>query len=702
MVPFFVHVRRFADLSRGWGIGEETFEFWSWVARQYRLFGEVLELAIRHGFRVPALPLPQTSTPTVPPTPEVLVSAVNPLHLLHPPAFYFYAAATCTMERKARFDAALASEQETGSVALAGAPGFANEKGVDHAALIIDLLTKAAALGGPGAAGVGLELYDAYRVADTYVQAGKYADGARYLADIVGKFPAWGPITRELQALQLQCVRETGDREVNAALVVQMLAPGWFRNRAKLVKELNTLMEGAAPAEPIVVDMPQRQGLLDARTGFRIAEAQAGTPLAFQVQVASSVDLAELPVTSLRIVFSDEREITLSPGGEAFVDVGDMGAQGNASGKAALAFGEGSRLVVTGKISAGEDAESLEVTDVIACIGANGWAIDVGLKPDALTAWTTKAGSYAPLTGLHPAVEITPRLPSVDIALSHPSSAYVGEDFPVSASVTADADAQLVVTAVCGEDALRLSHGSDSADGCLTLDLKAGESTEVFRIVSPRAGECNVTFSVGDASETAVLAVVPPFRVSPSIRNIGPQAVVSAALKLGGQRAVQVKGITALGEGKVDDSLAAESFPQSELFVPTPADSSLDTGHGVRAVCALHARRQGRAGAQGRVAPCARGRPARAERLERRQPLPVCARGRGRQRHHDGHRAAADPRAAARLVPDGRGEPAGERAAQRAVQPAAERAQLAPERERVGHRQRRDQRALRVGWPARR
>ena len=29
-----IHIRRFSDFSRGWGIGEETFEFWSWIARQ--------------------------------------------------------------------------------------------------------------------------------------------------------------------------------------------------------------------------------------------------------------------------------------------------------------------------------------------------------------------------------------------------------------------------------------------------------------------------------------------------------------------------------------------------------------------------------------------------------------------------------------------------------------------------------------------
>ena len=28
------HMRKFADFSRGWGIGEETYEFWSWLARQ--------------------------------------------------------------------------------------------------------------------------------------------------------------------------------------------------------------------------------------------------------------------------------------------------------------------------------------------------------------------------------------------------------------------------------------------------------------------------------------------------------------------------------------------------------------------------------------------------------------------------------------------------------------------------------------------
>ncbi|KAG5341519.1 hypothetical protein C0989_009880 [Termitomyces sp. Mn162] len=44
------HIRIFCDFSRGWGIGEETFEYWSWIARQYRVLAELLEQVTTPGF----------------------------------------------------------------------------------------------------------------------------------------------------------------------------------------------------------------------------------------------------------------------------------------------------------------------------------------------------------------------------------------------------------------------------------------------------------------------------------------------------------------------------------------------------------------------------------------------------------------------------------------------------------------------------
>jgi len=152
--PFFVHVKRYGDLSRGWGIGEETFEFWSWIARQYRIFAELLEMAHEAGVQLPTLPLPVfpiAGPPTGPPTPEhwsTPVSSTNPIHALQQPAFYYYTAATCSAQRKKRYEEALELEEEQAGSEAGGyvstAPGFANEKKVDHAGLVVEVSSPSA------------------------------------------------------------------------------------------------------------------------------------------------------------------------------------------------------------------------------------------------------------------------------------------------------------------------------------------------------------------------------------------------------------------------------------------------------------------------------------------------------------------------------------------------------------------------------
>lgn len=71
------------------------------------------------------------------------VSSMNPLQILQQPAYYYYAAADCTIQRKERFDEAVALEEDAkesqagGHIAMA--PGFANEKKVDHHELAIEV-----------------------------------------------------------------------------------------------------------------------------------------------------------------------------------------------------------------------------------------------------------------------------------------------------------------------------------------------------------------------------------------------------------------------------------------------------------------------------------------------------------------------------------------------------------------------------------
>ena len=118
LATFNQHVQKFAELSRGWGIGEETFEFWSWMAKAYRIFGELVELALRAGYKlpIPAIPTSRdgaiistvTSGTTPPLEPKTL--GTSPANVLQHPGYYFYTAANCTQRRYDRFLSVLEQE----------------------------------------------------------------------------------------------------------------------------------------------------------------------------------------------------------------------------------------------------------------------------------------------------------------------------------------------------------------------------------------------------------------------------------------------------------------------------------------------------------------------------------------------------------------------------------------------------------------
>lgn len=133
-----MHMRKFADFSRGWGIGEETFEFWSWLARQcvysgcgsfpanqffrHRVFAELLEQGTRSTLKIPTyLPASSSAASTV--VSQAMDSqrsavemeslrslGLNPTQALMHPGFYYYMAARCTENRRLRFLRALEND----------------------------------------------------------------------------------------------------------------------------------------------------------------------------------------------------------------------------------------------------------------------------------------------------------------------------------------------------------------------------------------------------------------------------------------------------------------------------------------------------------------------------------------------------------------------------------------------------------------
>ncbi len=99
-------------MSISWGIGEETFEYWSWVARQYRAFAELLDQASRSGLQLPVGSVSQMQGIS-PSNPSVLTVSnaeqppaaigLNPLNSLQHAGYFYYTAATSTRRRLERF-----------------------------------------------------------------------------------------------------------------------------------------------------------------------------------------------------------------------------------------------------------------------------------------------------------------------------------------------------------------------------------------------------------------------------------------------------------------------------------------------------------------------------------------------------------------------------------------------------------------------
>ncbi|CAK9782300.1 hypothetical protein CC85DRAFT_114458 [Cutaneotrichosporon oleaginosum] len=571
LVPFYVHVRRFADLSRGWGIGEDTFEFWSWLARQYRIFGEVLELALAHGFVLPPLPAPGYPSPptgnVLPPSAEEMntpTSSANALHVLQPPAFYFYTAATCTLERKARYAAAAAAERAAGS-SLAATPGFANEKSVDHAALAVELLGKASAAGDPG-----LAMYAALRMAQVQAEAGLFAAAGKTLAALaeMDEDRQWAELAAQRRALWLECARATGDVDTAVRLLASLPSQ-------EAEDDLLGLLATTKPAssDPIVSSAQ----VVALTAGFRASKAATGSTVPFQLVLAPSAYISNLTFSRLRVSLSDGTEIVVTHGGSGR-DLSLGAISGTAEVAAPLAFPSAEPLVLTGTVSS--DGE-LEVLGADLTLAQDGWTLLWRLEPSPLVSWRAGGRSFLPSSGVFPSVTFAPPPHAISLEVQPPSVGFVGESVPVTIRV-ASTDARalqlsLSVLLQPGEesDGSTLAYGEER--GALLKDIPLalvdGAAEAVVHLVSPAAENKMLDVSListangveQEMTHTAVVSVIEPFSLSISTQPVKAGALLAATLSVRGPRGVVVEGMELVAEGAevASSSLGSVAWPQT-------------------------------------------------------------------------------------------------------------------------------------------
>ncbi|KAA1114414.1 hypothetical protein PGT21_007995 [Puccinia graminis f. sp. tritici] len=159
MYQFNKHINKFRELCNGWGIGDETYEFWAWLSKQYTVLADLVDIGCRNGMRLPNLcppPIPvsekaRTSSPVLSESRLLGGGAVNLTGVLVHPGFYYFYGAQCAVERRNKFQASEAAEEEMRSIAeskgeagsFQPSPALSHERKIHHGELIISLYTKA-------------------------------------------------------------------------------------------------------------------------------------------------------------------------------------------------------------------------------------------------------------------------------------------------------------------------------------------------------------------------------------------------------------------------------------------------------------------------------------------------------------------------------------------------------------------------------
>ncbi|KAG6837812.1 hypothetical protein H0H93_016180 [Arthromyces matolae] len=434
------HVRIFSDFSRGWGIGEETYEYWSWIARQYRVVSELLEQGSRSTLTIPVhrpnLQILLNTNSTAGngrnytangfETETLRSLGINPSHALQHAGFYYLMAAKCTETRRARFLATL--ELEGSQPTPSSSPGFTNERKVDHLALILELYTKAYELfkkhivvNPHSPTQSRLTLWIAYRIAQTYYQSAKYDMAIRFFERIatIYRREGWDALLQPLLSTWYACAREVGDIELSIKLMIEMMghSPANPEEADSLGEDLLAILKVTTSA---------------LETTYYILKGRQSTVPSTDEPLIVNIPESR-PICHISASSEDQREVD-----------------------AILRWEPGGCFIFSGNVSC-ESPTTIRIDKLVWTLAEEKWTIDVAVDFDTSrqtlsTRWlaSTEPRRFLPIRPENPSSlrqdicfpasassnSVRYRSHELDVVLSHESPAYLNEEFPITISIS--------------------------------------------------------------------------------------------------------------------------------------------------------------------------------------------------------------------------------------------------------------------------
>ncbi len=300
--------------------------------KQYRMFGELVESATRsaQGSPLPPFILP-THAPPLPskllhpdamakfsdgrggvnPPPGLLLPNANavavsilPAGILQPPGAYFYLAALCTVERRARFlkiassSSSFLSEEDN-----AESSPLAHEREVDHTAQLTENLTKSYDAF-KRARSHRSALFVAARIATAYFDGGLDEMALKFLERILKSYKK--DEVKEVRKALVRVASEAAVRVGDGASVVRLLSESLdTENDSAVVEGLRTFLrqwDGKRPKVQVEKGEEEEKAVtitgaewLQADTVFPASEVDFGAAVPFQLSLRnmSAFDLRD-------------------------------------------------------------------------------------------------------------------------------------------------------------------------------------------------------------------------------------------------------------------------------------------------------------------------------------------------------------------------------------------------------------------------
>ncbi|KAI9203606.1 Gryzun, putative trafficking through golgi-domain-containing protein [Polychytrium aggregatum] len=318
-------------------VGGGTHEYWSWVSKQYRIFGELIELATSKS-RL-SLPYPPPGTlgnggaaallntvanngmnvltgGEIPATSFSAFSMTNPANFVQHAGYYYYMSAKAAEEAWRKFkEIAEVIEDPSGhdvfsksTLDLIGQDylnsSLEQGKAVDHGALTIELFTKSYEQFRKQKSG-RITLFLAAEIARVYERNSQYEMALKFYERIGKTYrkEKWNFILKSILESTVRCASELALWDIVLDALVELMSESVLPHENGRIDVLNQLLTvlnygslipgsptGAHPDVSIrkIVDMDQMNAFIQCSVQFKKTEAYAGCPVPFQVTLTSA------------------------------------------------------------------------------------------------------------------------------------------------------------------------------------------------------------------------------------------------------------------------------------------------------------------------------------------------------------------------------------------------------------------------------